>query len=428
MTKRHGIPLVTEELIDCFGQRTHTLVLEIDGTVSVTFASSTGRPTPYRRGMAEIRPFTIDVPDEVLTDLQARLTNTRWPDAEVVDDWSQGTPLTYTQELCEYWANGYDWRARETQLNRFDQFITEIDGVDIHFVHVRSPHDDAMPLILSHGWPGSIVEFHKVIEPLTDPTRHGGDVVDAFHVVAPSLPGFGWSGKPTEVGWGVEKIALVFTELMARLGYDRYVAQGGDWGSAITHAIGAQDPDHVAAIHMTLAMAARPGDLTDPSPEELRTIEKGTYYQEWDSGYSKQQSTRPQSVGYGLVDSPSAQAAWIVEKFWAWTDNDGSPEDVATKDELLDNVMTYWVNANGASSARIYWESFGKRPPLEIGDVPTGFASFAHEIVPPVRKWVEPMYSGLCHWAEYERGGHFAAFEVPDVFVTELRAFFRAFR
>ncbi|MEM1333962.1 MAG: epoxide hydrolase, partial [Actinomycetota bacterium] len=255
--------------------------------------------------MADIRPFTIDVSDEVLDDLRTRLAATRYPEAELVDDWSQGTPLAYVRELCEYWANDYDWRERESRLNRFDQFVAEIDGLDVHFVHQRSPHDDAMPLLLSHGWPGSIVEFHKVIEPLTDPTRHGGDAADAFHVVAPSLPGFGWSGKPTETGWGVEKIARTFIELMARLGHDRYAAQGGDWGSAITHAVGAQDSDHVAAIHMTLAMSARPGDLDDPQPDELRAIERGLYYQEWDSGYSKQQATRPQSVGYGLVDSPS---------------------------------------------------------------------------------------------------------------------------
>jgi pimeloyl-ACP methyl ester carboxylesterase len=373
-----------------------------------------------------IRPFTIDVPDAVLDDLRTRLHNTRWPDAEVVDDWSQGTPLAYVRELCGYWADVYDWRDREARLNRFDQFVTTIDGLDLHFIHQRSPHAEATPLLLSHGWPGSIVEFHKVIEPLTDPTRFGGEPSDAFHVIAPSLPGFGFSGKATDVGWGVEKIALVFAQLMARLGYEHYVAQGGDWGSAITHAIGAQDPDHVAAIHMTLAMAARPKDLNDLGDDEKLAIERGMYYSQWDSGYSKQQSTRPQSVGYGLVDSPAALAAWVIEKFWAWTDNDGHPEDSLGRDELLDNVMTYWVNANGASSARLYWESFGKNAPLEVGDVPTGFASFPAEIVPPVRKWVEPMYPGLCHWAEYNRGGHFAAFEVPDLFVTEIRDFVRS--
>jgi pimeloyl-ACP methyl ester carboxylesterase len=377
---------------------------------------------------SDIRPFTIDVPDAVLDDLHHRLVNTRWPEAETVDDWSQGTPLGYAQELTSYWADTYDWRERERQLNRFDQFVTELDGLDIHFIHHRSPHDEAIPLILSHGWPGSIVEFHKVIEPLTNPTAFGGDAADAFHVVAPSLPGYGFSAKPTGTGWGVEKMGEVFAALMARLGYDRYVAQGGDWGAAITHSIGALDPAHCAAIHMTLAMGARPKDLDDPEPDELRALERAGYYAEWDSGYSKQQSTRPQTVGYGLVDSPSAQAAWIIEKYWAWTDNDGHPEDVLTRDELLDNIMLYWINGNGASSARLYWESFGKRKPLEIGDIPVGFASFPREVVPPVRSWVEPMYPGLCHWAEYDKGGHFAAFEVPETFVNEVRTFFRNYR
>lgn len=379
----------------------------------------------------DVQPFTIDVSNDLLSDLQDRLRRTRWPEAEVVNDWSQGTPLAYVQDLCNYWANTYDWRSRETALNRFDQFVTEINGLDIHFVHQRSPHENAMPLVLSHGWPGSIVEFHKVIEPLTNPTKFGGDAADAFHVVAPSLPGYGFSGKPTETGWGVEKIGQTFAALMARLGYDRYVAQGGDWGSAITHMIGGHDAEHCAAIHMTLAMGARPGDLSDPTPEELHALERAGYYQEWDSGYSKQQATRPQTVGYGLVDSPAGQAAWIVEKFWAWTDcGEGElrhPENVLGRDELLDNIMLYWINGNAASSGRLYWESFSKRAPVDV-TVPVGFASFPAEVVPPVRSWVEPMYPGLCHWASYDKGGHFAAFEVPDVFVEELRTYFRQFR
>ena len=375
----------------------------------------------------EVHPFTIDVADAVLDDLRQRLTNTRWPEAETVDDWSQGTPLSYAQELCEYWANTYDWSDRQARLNRFDQFTTEIDGLDVHFIHQRSPHDDALPLVLSHGWPGSIVEFHKVIEPLTNPTAFGGDAADAFHVVAPSLPGYGFSGKPAETGWGVERIGSAFFELMSRLGYDRYVAQGGDWGSAITSVIGALDPEHCAAIHLTLAMSARPkldGELT---PAEQHALERIKFYADWDSGYSKQQSTRPQTLGYGLVDSPAAQAAWIVEKFWAWTDNDGHPEDVLTRDELLDNIMLYWINGNGASSGRLYWESFSKRQPLEV-KVPVGFASFPGEVVPPIRSWVEPVYENLVHWADYDKGGHFAAFEVPDTFVAELRTYFRQFR
>jgi len=385
----------------------------------------------YRRRMStEIQPFTIAVPDNVVSDLQARLRNTRWPEKELVDDWSQGTPLAYVREVCEYWAEQYDWRSREAALNRFDQFTTTIDDLDLHFVHHRSRHPDATPLLLTHGWPGSIVEFHKVIEPLTDPTRHGGDAADAFHVVAPSLPGYGFSAKPSTTGWGVDKIAATFATLMARLGYARYVAQGGDWGSGVTTAIGAIDADHCAAIHITLAMGSSPKTPepgTEHSTEAKRTLERIQYYRDWDSGYSKQQATRPQTVGYGLVDSPAAQAAWILEKFWAWTDNSGRPEDVLTRDELLDNIMLYWINGNGASSARLYWESFGKRNSHTVR-IPTGFAVFPAEIAPPVREWVEEAYTDIVHWSEHQRGGHFAAFEVPDVFVAEIRTMFHSLR
>ena len=371
----------------------------------------------------EIRPFVIEVADDVLEDLRRRLRATRWPEVELLDDWSQGIPLAYLRDVCEYWADGYDWRARESALNRFDQFATTIDGLDVHFVHVRSPHDDATPLLLSHGWPGSIVEFHKVIEPLTDPTAHGGDAADAFHVVAPSLPGFGFSGKPRQTGWGVERIAAVFTRLMDLLGYDRYLAQGGDWGSMITTRIGATDVEHCAGIHLNMAPVA-PHLEGEPAPAEQRALERAEHFRRWETGYSKQQSTRPQTVGYGLVDSPAGQAGWILEKFRAWTDCDGHPENVLTRDELLDNVMLYWVPATGASSARLYWESFRRRPDGPV-TVPTGFACFPHENVPPVRSWVEAAFSNLVHWSELERGGHFAAFEVPDLFVDDLRAFSR---
>ena len=379
------------------------------------------------QGSTDIKPFTIAVPDQVLEDLRQRLDNTRWAEEELVDDWSQGIPLGYLREVCEYWASGYDWRAREAALNRFDQFTTEIDGLELHFVHQRSPHPDAIPLLITHGWPGSIVEFHKIIEPLTNPTAFGGQASDAFHIVAPSLPGFGFSGKPTEPGWGVDKIAGTFAELMARLGYDRYVAQGGDWGSAVTTAVGALDPGHCAAIHVTLAMGARPKIEGDPTPEEQRALDGAAYYRAWDSGYSKQQATRPQTIGYSLVDSPAGQAAWILEKFWAWTDCDGHPENVLTRDELLDNVMFYWVNAAGASSARIYWESFGRGTRHTVS-IPSGFAVFPKEIVPPVRAWVESSFTDIRHWAEYPKGGHFAAFEVPEVFVGEVRDAFRHYR
>ncbi len=379
------------------------------------------------QGSTEVTPFTIAVPDAVLEDLRQRLNNTRWADEEVVDDWSQGIPLAYLKEVCEYWATDYDWRSREAALNRFDQFTTKIDGLAVHFVHQRSPHPDAIPLLITHGWPGSIVEFHKVIEPLVDPTAFGGNAADAFHLVAPSLPGFGFSGKPTVPGWGVDKIATTFAELMARLGYDRYVAQGGDWGSAVTTAIGATDPDHCAAIHVTLAMGARPKIDGDPTPEEQRALDGAQYYRDWDSGYSKEQATRPQTIGYSLVDSPAGQAGWILEKFWAWTDCDGHPENVLTRDELLDNVMFYWVNAAGASSARIYWESFGRGTRHTVS-IPSGFAVFPKEIVPPVRKWVESSFTDIRHWAEYDKGGHFAAFEVPETFVGEVCDAFRPFR
>jgi pimeloyl-ACP methyl ester carboxylesterase len=375
---------------------------------------------------AAVRPFTIAIPDADLVDLRNRLHDTRWGDAEVVDDWSQGTPLAYVQEVATYWADTYDWREREAFLNRFDQYLTEIDGLDIHFVHVRSPHDDALPLILSHGWPGSIVEFHKVFEPLANPTAFGGDAADAFHVVAPSLPGFAFSGRPSTTGWGVERIGAAFAALMARLGYDRYVAQGGDWGSAITSVIGATDPDHCAMIEITLAMSARPtGEPTTPA--QLHAVERIQHYMQWDSGYSTQQRTRPQTVGYGLTDSPVGQLAWILEKFWAWTDCDGHPENALTRDEMLDNVMLYWLTRTATSSARIYWESFGRgsRPTVTV---PAGFAVYPKEIVPPVREWVGELYPNVVHWREYDKGGHFAAFEVPDTFVSDLRECFRLAR
>jgi pimeloyl-ACP methyl ester carboxylesterase len=375
---------------------------------------------------AAVRPFRIDIAESVLDDLRARLRHTRWPDRELVDDWTQGVPLAYVQDVAEYWAERYDWRAREMALNRFDHFLTEIDGVDIHFIHQRSPHPDAMPLVITHGWPGSVVEFHKVIEPLVDPVAFGGDAADAFHVVAPSLPGFGFSGKPTETGWGVEKIGTVWAQLMARLGYDRYLAQGGDWGSAVTSVVGSVDPEHCASIHLTLAMSARPtGEISEP--EEQFALERIKYYLDWDSGYSTQQKTRPQTLGVGLSDSPAGQLAWILEKYWAWTDCDGHPENALTRDEMLDNVMLYWATGSATSSARLYWESFGraKRPIVEI---PTGFAVYPREVVPPVRKWVDSLYRNVVHWKEQPRGGHFAAFEVPDMFVDDVREWARRSR
>ena len=373
-----------------------------------------------------VRPFRIDVAEDVLTDLRTRLTGTRWPEAETVEDWSQGMPLAYTRELAEYWRDHYDWRSRESNLNRFAQFTTLIDGLDIHFIHQRSPHADAFPLLITHGWPGSVAEFAYLIGPLTDPTAHGGRAEDAFHVVCPSLPGFGFSGKPVNTGWGVEAIARAWATLMGRLGYRRYGAHGGDWGSVITTALG-RNPGGCAAIHLTMPVAAAPdqdGDETDAG----REAEALNHYQQWESGYQKLQATRPQTIGYGLVDSPVAQLAWIVEKFRSWTDCDGHPENAVSRDALLDNVMLYWVTGTGASAARLYWESSGAAFASDaFVSLPTGVAAFPKEIIRCPRRWCERVYH-ITHWTDMSRGGHFAALEQPDLLAADVRDFFSAVR
>jgi len=375
-----------------------------------------------------VQPFRIAASDDALEDLRRRLRATRWPEKEAVDDWSQGIPLAYVQDVCAYWAEKYDWRAREARLNRFPQFRTELDGLGIHFVHVRSKHPEALPLVVTHGWPGSIAEFQKVIEPLADPTAHGGDARDAFHVVCPSLPGYGYSDKPARAGWNVDRIGRAWASLMARLGYGRYVAQGGDWGAMVTTAVGLQDTEHCAGIHLNMPIAPPdPATMGSLSEREQGALASMQHYQEWDSGYSKQQSTRPQTVGYGLVDSPAGQAAWILEKFWAWTDCNGHPENVLTRDELLDNVMLYWLPATAASSARLYWESF-RAPNLAPVPVPTGCSIFPKEIFRCSRRWAEKRYTNLRYWNELERGGHFAAFEQPELYVREVRDCFRGLR
>ncbi|WP_245906132.1 epoxide hydrolase family protein [Mycolicibacterium palauense] len=374
-----------------------------------------------------MRPFRIDVPDAVLDDLRARLDHTRWPEAECVEDWSQGIPLAYTRELARYWRDGYDWRTREAGLNRFDQFVTEIDGLDIHFIHQRSRHPEALPLVITHGWPGSVVEFAKVIEPLVDPTAHGGSAADAFHVVCPSLPGFGFSGKPTHTGWGVERIAAAWDTLMGRLGYTGYGAQGGDWGAAVTTQIG-RNGGGCLGIHLNMPIAQRPPEAdAELSQEEQEVVAAVSRHRRWGTGYSKQQSTRPQTLGYALVDSPVGQLAWIVEKFWAWTDCDGHPENAVGRDEMLDNVMLYWVNAAAASSARLYWESFRRFGGSGRVAVPTGVACFPKEITRTPRSWCEPVYN-IVHWTDMPRGGHFAALEQPELFVDDVRRFFAGLR
>jgi len=376
----------------------------------------------------DITGFRIDIPDADLDDLRQRLRQTRWPEPETVDDWSQGIPLAYVRQLCEYWLERYDWRATEARLNRLPQFVTEIDGIDIHFVHARSAEDGALPLVITHGWPGSIVEFGKVIGPLTDPVAFGGNAEDAFHVVCPSLPGYGFSGKPSRPGWGVGHIADAWDQLMGRLGYARYGAQGGDWGAQVTTAIGMRHPEHLAGIHLNMPIAfPDPAAGDDRTDREQAALDSMEYYGRWDSGYSKEQSTRPQTVGYGLVDSPAGLCAWIVEKFWSWTDCDGDPGNVLSRDELLDNVMLYWLPATGASSARLYWESFNQ-PSLGPVTVPVGCSIFPKEIFRPVRAWAQQQFPNLHYWNELDRGGHFAAFEQPEAYVGEVRASFRPLR
>ncbi|WP_027931496.1 epoxide hydrolase family protein [Amycolatopsis thermoflava] len=375
--------------------------------------------------------FRIAVDDRELADLRDRLARTRWPDAETVDDWSQGVPLEYLRSLCAYWADGYDWRAFEKRVNALPQYRTTIDGVGIHFAHVRSPHPGALPLVLTNGWPGSIVEYLDVVGPLTDPVSHGGSAADAFHVVLPTLPGYGFSDKPTSPGWGVQRIADAWASLMASLGYTRYGAHGSDWGNSITTAMGQQHPDVLAGIHVQPPIAAPdPATFADLSPREREALDALAEAESRESGYSAEQSTKPQTVGYGLVDSPVALCAWIVEKYHSWVDT-GS---VLTRDQLLDNVSVYWFTRSGASSARLYWESFKQvsdwfsRSTSDTVPVPTGCSVFPREVPRPSRRWAARRYTDIRYWNEPERGGHFAALEEPEVWVEEIRNFFRLVR
>jgi pimeloyl-ACP methyl ester carboxylesterase len=372
--------------------------------------------------MTEIRPFRLDVPQAELDDLQRRLAAARWPERECVDDWSQGVPLAALRELIAYWQDGYEWRACETKLNQLGQFVTEIDGLDIHFIHIRSPHPVARPLILTHGWPGSVIEFLDAIPLLTDPVAHGGVAEGAFHVVVPSLPGYGFSGKPTSCGWGVERTGRAWAVLMERLGYSRWYAQGGDWGAIVTAAMAVEQVKGLAGIHLNLPLARRTrADFVDPGPEELKAIEAGEYYKRWETGYSALQSTRPQTIGYGLVDSPVALAAWIYEKMWAWTDNAGRPEDALSRDTILDNIMVYWLTATGASAARMYWESFATVGRPDEIELPAALSIFPREISKAPRSWVERTMRNIVYWNDAPRGGHFAAWEQPELFAEEVR-------
>ena len=381
----------------------------------------------------DLQPHPIAVSDDQLEDLRDRLRRTRWPEAETGDDWSQGIPLAYVQELCATWLDSYDWRRLEQELNGYEQlrFLPQAgapDRVAIQVLHAPSPEPDALPVVFTHGWPGSVVEFLDVVEPLRDPRAHGGDPADAIHVVCPSLPGYGFSGKPTKPGWNVDRIGDAWIELMTALGYDRFGAQGGDWGSAVTTSIGMHHADRCVGIHLNMVSAGPgkdPGELTEAEQASLARMDD---HRKWGTGYSTQQSTRPQTLGYGLVDSPAGPAAWIVEKFWAWADHQGHPEDAVSRERLLDNVMHYWLPGAGASSGRLYWESFNSFRGGETIDLPSGMSIFPGEIFSPSRRWAERRFTDIRHWNELDVGGHFAAFEQPTVFVDEVRTFFRTVR
>ena len=382
-----------------------------------------------------ITPFRISTSDAELRDLRERLARTRWPEAETVDGWSQGVPLSYLQDLCRYWVEDYDWRTTEARLDALPQFRTDIDGLGIHFLHVRSPHAGALPLVLTHGWPGSVVEFLDVIGPLTDPAAHGGDAADAFHVVCPSLPGYGFSDKPAQPGWDLERIADAWATLMERLGYERFGAQGGDWGTSVATLLARSHPDRLVGIHLMPPIAAPDletfDDLTEAEADALAALD---HARQWESGYAELQTTRPQTVGYGLADSPAALCAWIVEKFRAWTDCRGHPENALTRDQMLDDVTLYWLTGTAASSARLYWESFRQvsewfsQSTSDTVEVPTGCSIFPREMPRPSRRWAARRYTDIRHWHELDRGGHFAALEQPALFVEELRSFFRLVR
>jgi len=391
-------------------------------------ASQTG--TPASTEESEITVFRIDIPQAEIDDLHNRLARTRWPSELPGVGWSRGVPLGYLKGLAEYWQTGYDWREWEAKLNEFPQFMTEIDGQQVHFLHVLSPEPDALPLVITHGWPGSVVEFMKIIGPLTDPRFHGGDPADAFHVVAPSIPGFGFSGPTHETGWSPQRVATAWVELMRRLGYERYGAQGGDTGAVVSPELGRIDPEHVIGVHVNGLLTFPSGDsaeLADLSEAEQARLAEMEQSSQDASGYAVIQATRPQTLAYGLTDSPAGQLAWIVEMFKAWTDPAAAlPENAVDRDQMLTDVSLYWLTGTAGSSAQIYYEgrdAWGQ--PVERSEVPTGAAVFPRDT--SIRSIAEREHN-IVHWSEFDRGGHFAAMEAPELLIEDVRTFFRRFR
>jgi pimeloyl-ACP methyl ester carboxylesterase len=377
-----------------------------------------------------IEPFHIHMDDADLEDLRSRLARTRFPDQIAATEWEAGIPMDYLRELVGYWMDGYDWRRQEARLNELDHFRTRIDGQSIHFVHARSPHPDAMPLLLTHGWPGSFVEFLDVVPRLTDPPAFGGRAADAFHLVVPSLPGYAFSEPPRTPGWDVRRIAVAFIGLMDRLGYARYGAQGGDWGAQVTTHIAGLDPEHCAAIHLNMPVGTRPAEPGPLTDEEQADLADMAQFMRQEAAYANEQGTKPQTLGVGLNDSPAGLLAWIVEKFRAWSDCDGHPENSFSRDQLLTNVMLYWMTQTATSSVQLYWETNQSgvlTERLPFIEVPTGVGRYPREVLRWPRSWVEKQYN-VTHWASMARGGHFAAMEQPELFADDLQAFYRTVR
>ncbi len=388
----------------------------------------------------EIRPFHVEIPDEALDDLRRRIDAIRWPSGELVPDRSQGVQLATIQALTRYWATDYDWRKAEGKLNALPQFTTEIDGAEIHFIHVKSEHENALPLIMTHGWPGSVVELIDSVGPLTDPTAHGGSAEDAFHLVLPSLPGYGFSGEPVELGWDLGRTARAWAELMRRLGYTRYVAQGGDVGAGVTDAMGRQAPEGLIGIHTNLLVPALGGTMPTDTDEERAAAAQIATFQKSGNGYFVEMATRPQTIGYALLDSPVALAAWMADHDTdayykiAGAFVDGKPSGNLTRDNVLDNITLYWLTRTGASAARSYWEAYGpdapaaSQKPLPAPAIPFGFTTFPGEIWRTPRSWVEASYPNVIYFNEVDKGGHFAAWEEPELFASELRKAFASLR
>ncbi|WP_343727411.1 epoxide hydrolase family protein [Burkholderia seminalis] len=381
-----------------------------------------------------IKPFHLDVPELELSDLRERLRRVRWPDPETVNDTSQGPRLSKLQALVAHWIEGYDWRRCESMLNDFGQFKTTIDGLDIHFLHIRSPEPDAVPLLMAHGWPGSVLEFRKVIGPLGNPAAHGGDPRQAFHLVIPSMPGFGFSDKPDEPGWDMSRIGRAYVQLMHRLGYDRWVMQGGDLGAGVTDEVASLALPELMGIHLNFAMfMPTPDEMRDATPDEQGMLDSARYFWSTLSGYAQQQQTRPQTIGYALADSPVAQAAWIYAMFQDTCGTAGNAEASFTLDDMLDDIMLYWIPNTSASSARLYWElkrsnwSSAARIDRPIA-VPSGFTMLAGEHVRKSRRWIERRYRDVRHFGEHEQGGHFAALENPNALVSDIRSTFASIR